>query len=65
MMDRAYALITGVMFGVVALLHALRVFNGWGFEIGTWTVPMWFSWLGMVFPAILCAWGLKLASRSD
>jgi hypothetical protein len=59
-----YLVISGVIFGVVALLHFLRVVNGWAFEVGPWSVPMWVSWLGTVGPAVLCVWAFRLASRS-
>ena len=53
MTSRPYLLISGTVFGVVAVVHLLRSLNGWSFELGPWTVPMWVSWLGTVGPAVL------------
>ncbi len=61
---RAYLVISGIIFGVVAVLHLLRVVNSWAFQLGSWWIPMWVSWLGMVVPALLCLWAFWLATRS-
>jgi hypothetical protein len=60
---RAYPVISGVIFGVVAILHLIRVVNGWAFQLGPWSLPMWISWLGTIGPAVLCVWAIRLASR--
>lgn len=63
MNSRAYLAISGLLFGIVAALHLLRVVNGWAVEIGPWSAPMAVSWLGTIFPAVLCVWALRLVSR--
>jgi len=60
---RRYLLISGVIFGVVAVLHLLRVVNGWPFQVGPWAVPMCPSWLGVLVPGVLCGWAFRLARR--
>ena len=60
---RGYLLISGVIFGLVAVLHLLRVVNGWPFQVGTWSVPMWPSWLGVLVPGVLCGWAFRLGRR--
>jgi len=60
---RTYLMISGVIFGLVAILHLIRVINGWAFLVGSWSVPMWASWLGTAVPAVLCLWAFRLASR--
>jgi hypothetical protein len=44
MKDRFYSLISGTVFGVVALLHLLRLANNWPFQVGPWSLPLWASW---------------------
>ncbi len=61
---RAYLVISGIIFGAVAVLHGLRVGNSWAFQLGPWWFPMWVSWLGMIVPALLCLWAFWLAIRS-
>ena len=60
---RAYLLISGVIFGVVALLHLLRIINAWTVQLGPWVVPMWVSWAGLAIPALLCVWAIRLAVK--
>ena len=60
---RGYLLTSGIIFGLVAVLHLLRVVNGWPFQVGPWSVPMWSSWLGVLVPAVLCGWAFRLARR--
>ncbi len=38
-----YFQVTGVIFLAVAVLHGLRVVNGWELLYGAWAVPMWVS----------------------
>jgi len=61
---RAYLVISGIIFGAVAVLHLLRVVNSWAFQLGPWWFPMWVSWLGFMVPALLCLWAFWLATRS-
>ena len=63
MNQKTFALLAGVICGLVALLHLLRIYMGWSVVIGSWTVPMWVSWLGLVVTAGLSYFGLSLAIR--
>jgi len=64
MNSRTYLVISGTVFGIVAVLHLLRVVNGWAMVLGPWSVPIWVSWLGTLVPAVLCVWAFRLASRN-
>jgi hypothetical protein len=59
---RLYLLVSGVIFGIVAVLHLVRLAGDWRFDLGPWSIPMWMSWGGTLFPAILCSWAFRLAS---
>jgi len=61
--QRIFLLVAGVIFAVVALLHLLRIYMGWPIVIGSWTVPMWLSWIGLVVAGGLSYFGLSLAAR--
>jgi len=63
MSSRTYLVISGTVFGIVAVLHLLRVVNGWVMVLGPWSAPMWVSWLGTIGPAVLCVWAFRLATR--
>lgn len=60
---RTYLAASGTVFGIVAMLHLLRVLNGWAVAIGPWSAPMAVSWLGTAFPAFMCWWAFRLESR--
>jgi len=55
MKKQNYFFLTGTIFAIVFVLHGLRLINGWSVEIGTWTAPMWLSWVGLVLAGWL-AW---------
>jgi hypothetical protein len=61
---RPYLVVSGLIFGVVAALHLLRVVNQWAFQVGPWSLPLSVSWLGTLVPALLCVWAFRLASKS-
>ena len=61
---RAYLLITGTIFGVVVLGHALRLFLHWPVQLAGWTVPMWLSGVAIVVAGSLCAWAFRLTGRA-
>lgn len=63
MNSRSYLAVSGTVFGIVAVLHLLRVVNEWAVEVGPWSVPMEVSWIGTIFPAVLVVWAFRLASR--
>ena len=63
MSSRTYLVVSGTIFGIVAVLHLLRVINGWSRVLGPWSAPMWISWLGTLVPAGLCGWAFRLVSR--
>jgi hypothetical protein len=45
MSQRTFSLIAGVVFGLVALAHVLRILLGWSIVIQDLSVPMWASGL--------------------
>ena len=61
---RAYALVSGLLFGVVTLAHILRLANGWPVQVAGWVVPLELSWIGAVVPGALCAWAFKLSASA-
>ena len=64
-MDRkTFLVVAGVIFAMVALVHLMRITMGWPIAIGSWSVPMWVSWIGLVVAGTLSFFGLRLAARS-
>lgn len=58
---KAYLGISGAIFGIVAVLHLLRLALDWPAQIGNWSVPFWVSWIALLLSASLCVWALQLA----
>jgi len=61
MSSKTFSLAAGIIFGLVALMHILRIAMGWEVTIGGWMAPMWISWLGVVVAGVLSFSGLRLA----
>ena len=58
-MPSKYAVVSGVLFGVVAVLQAVRALNQWPVHVGTFEVPVWASWVAMVVTGSLCVWAFR------
>ena len=65
MSRKLYLIISGTIFGLVALLHLARVVFHWQAQVGAWVVPFWLSWGGLVGAGILSIWAFRqVAVRS-
>ena len=53
MTQRVFNLLAGVLFSVVAALHALRLLLHWEAVIGGWVVPSWVSIAGLCVAGVL------------
>ena len=62
--QKTFSVVAGVIFARVALLHLSRIYMGWPVVIGSWTAPMWVSWIGLVVAGGLSYFGLRLAARN-
>jgi uncharacterized membrane protein YbhN (UPF0104 family) len=62
--QRTFNVVASVIFAVVALLHLLRIYMGWPIVIGSWTAPMWVSWIALVVAGGLSYFGLSLARQA-
>ena len=62
-MQSTYALVSGVIFGAVAVIQAIRAFNEWPVQVGPFAVPLWFSWIALIVAGSLCVWAFRSARR--
>ncbi len=62
MKTRAYAAISALLFGSVALGHLTRLVYAWPVTIDGWRIPVWVSAPGFVAAAILSVWGFTAAA---
>jgi hypothetical protein len=65
MSQKTFSLIATTVFLVVGLMHALRLFFGWHAEVNGWIVPLWVSWVGLVFALYLASEGIGLARKGQ
>ena len=59
---QAYLFVSGILFGVVALIHLARAINNWTFVVGPMTIPVAASWVGFIVTGALCLWAIRLAT---
>jgi hypothetical protein len=52
-----YAVISALIFAVVAIGHLIRLLNRWTVQLGPFSVPMWVSWVGLLIAVLLSIWG--------
>ena len=62
MAGRPFTTIAALIFTIIAVLHAYRLFTHFQVVLGSHTIPEWVSYLGVLVPAIL-AYGLFRESR--
>ena len=48
MTQRTFRTTAGIVFGIIAVLHAKRIVFGWEAVIGGWVVPQWISWVAVL-----------------
>ena len=47
-------LLSAIIFGIISLLHLLRIVNDWTINVeGMKSIPMWLSWLAFVLAGYL------------
>ena len=61
MSQKAILLAAGVVFGLIALGHMLRIVLGWSFMVQNFPVPMWASGIAVVIMGYLAFEGFRLA----
>ena len=64
MSQRTFSLIAGVVFGLIALGHVLRIVFGWSLAVQDFPVPMWASWIAALIMGYLAYEGFRLARKS-
>lgn len=63
MKGKPFILVSSLIFAVVTILHILRIGYQWPITIGTFVVPQWCSFGGLVFAGALTVWGFWLVGK--
>ena len=56
-MSNSYAIISALIFAVVAIMHVVRLVNRWTVQVGPYNVSMNVSWAALVVSALIAIWG--------
>lgn len=60
-MSSRYVVVSGVIFGFMALAQLLRAVNQVPAQVGSVEIPVWVSWVAVVVAGSMCTWAF--ASR--
>ena len=60
MSNKAYFVVSGTIFGLVAVVHLVRVVYQMPVHVGDWAFPVWPLWGGLVVAGALCVWAFRL-----
>jgi len=63
MQPRPYIALSTLIFILVALAHAFRLYSQWPLQVGPYAIPVNLSWLGLAIAAALAIWGIALLRR--
>ena len=64
MSQTMFSATAGVIFLLIAVLHALRVVFGTDAVLEGWALPMWVSWVAALIAAYLAYQGFRLSKKS-
>jgi len=53
--------VSGLIFGIVALIHLSRLITGAAVLINDWPLPFWVNWMGLAGTSVLCIWLWRLS----
>lgn len=60
--SRNFALrIAATIFGLVGILHLLRIITDVTVLIAGWPLPVWVNWIGALGASVLCGWMWRLS----
>ena len=63
MTQKAFSLIAGLLFALVALVHLWRIVEGWDVTAYGTIIPLWTSWIALIVTGILSFCGLFFGLR--
>lgn len=56
-MSMNYVTVSALVFAVVAIVHLIRLAKRWPVHIGSFSVPMSVSWVGLLVASLIAIWG--------
>jgi hypothetical protein len=61
MTAKTFGLVTCILFWLGALAHLARLNTGWHITLGSTSLPIWVSWIGLAIGTYLGYEGFKLS----
>lgn len=55
-MNSRYIVVSGVVFGLIALAQLLRAVNQVPAQVGSIEIPVWVSWIAVILAGSMCTW---------
>ncbi len=62
-MSRPFSMVAGGILLVVAVAHAVRIYEAWPISIGSADIPMWVSAVALVITAVIGFFTLREARK--
>jgi hypothetical protein len=62
---KTYFLLIGIIFALVALAHALRIYMDWPVTIADWSVSKSVSWIALIAAGGFALIAFRLAANDD
>ena len=62
--QRTGLLFASLIFAIIAIAHAVRLFKHAPITIGSHVVPMEMSWVALIVSVVLCIWMWRLSSAA-
>lgn len=63
MQKQTYYAVVSIIFGIIAVGHAARLYYGWPAVIGEIDIPLWVSWFALVIAAYLAMRGWMFVQK--
>jgi len=65
MQRSSYRTISGIVFGLVALLHGVRAALQMPLLVGSTSIPVWVSWVAVAVAGALCVWAFRSSGEQQ
>ena len=59
MKGNSYASVSGSVFGIIAVLQAMRAVLHVPVQLGNQAIPLWVSWVAALIAGSLCVWAFR------
>lgn len=58
-MTNKYVVVSGAIFGLVAVAHVVRALGQVPVHLGSSEIPIWASWVATIVAGGLCVWAFR------